>query len=123
MRFFYDGVDMTHQAMINASSGGTIMMQDSEAAWRFLEQLSNGSKTNYSSKKKDISNSTVASVGVDKAWKNEVTSNINNLTKRFDLLLSSLQKEKGVYSLQGKKICVSCGDIGHTADECKRRLA
>ena len=120
VRFFYDGVDMTHQAMINASSGGTIMMQDSEAAWRFLEQLSNGSKTNYSSKKKDIPNSTVASVGVDKVWKNEVNTNINNLTKRFDLLLSSLQKEKGVYSSQGKNICVSCGDTGHTADECTR---
>lgn len=120
VRFFFDGVDSTHQAMINASSGGTIMMQDSEAAWRFLEQLSNGSKTTYSSTKRNTPVSTAASVGLDKTWKNEVTSNINNLTKRFDLLLSSLGKEKGVNVMQQQKICVSCGDTGHIADQCTR---
>nr|KAJ0202196.1 hypothetical protein LSAT_V11C600327700 [Lactuca sativa] len=35
--FFYDGVDTANQSMINASSGGIIMIQDSEDAWRFLD--------------------------------------------------------------------------------------
>lgn len=55
--------------MINASSSGTIMMQDSDKAWRFLEKLSNCSKTNYSAKKQDTPISTVALVGLDKDWK------------------------------------------------------
>nr|KAJ0201457.1 hypothetical protein LSAT_V11C600325610 [Lactuca sativa] len=80
--------------MINASSDNTIMMQDSEDAWRFFEQLSHGSKTNDSDKKRDNPVSSVASVGLDKNWKNEVKSDINSLNKKFDLLLSSLGKEK-----------------------------
>nr|KAJ0198124.1 hypothetical protein LSAT_V11C700385840 [Lactuca sativa] len=80
--------------MINASSGGTIMMQDSEDDWRFLKQLSHGSKTNYSTKKRDNPVSSVASVGLEKNWKIEVKSDINSFNKKFDLLLSSLGKEK-----------------------------
>nr|KAJ0198196.1 hypothetical protein LSAT_V11C700362320 [Lactuca sativa] len=118
--FFYDGVDTANQTMINSSSGGTIMMQDSEDAWRFLEQLSHGSKTNYSAKKRDNPVSYAASVGLDKNWKNEVKYDINSLNKKFDLLLSSLGKEKGVFFLQGQKICVSYRDSGHIADECMR---
>ena len=120
VRFFYDGVDSTHQAMINASSGGTIMMHDSEAAWRFLEQLSNGSKTNYSTKKRDTPISTAASVGLDRTWKNEVKSDFNALNKKFDLLLARIGKEKGAYVLQGQHNCMSCGDTGHTADTCTK---
>ncbi|KAL4587974.1 hypothetical protein LXL04_000851 [Taraxacum kok-saghyz] len=92
VRFFYDGIDSTHQAMINASSD-------------------------------DIPTSSIASVGLDKTWKNEVKTDITNLNKRFDLLLTSLSKERGAYVLHGQKICVSCGDIGHTGDECKRTQA
>ncbi|KAI3739126.1 hypothetical protein L2E82_29520 [Cichorium intybus] len=68
VKFFFDGVDTTNQTMINALSSGTIMMQDPEAAWRFLEQLSNGSKTNYSSRK-PVNTSLAAAVGVDNEWK------------------------------------------------------
>nr|KAJ0202740.1 hypothetical protein LSAT_V11C500250510 [Lactuca sativa] len=106
--------------MINASYGGTIMMQDSEDAWRFLEQLSHGSKNNYSAKKRDNLVSSIVLVGLDKNWKSEVKYDINSLNKKFDLLLSSLGKEKGVFFSQGRKICVSCGDSGHIADECMR---
>ncbi|XP_023749857.1 uncharacterized protein LOC111898163 [Lactuca sativa] len=62
-----------------------------EDAWRFLEQLSHGSKTNYSAKKWDTPVSSVASVGLDKNWKSE-----------------------------GQKICVRCGDSGYIVDECMR---
>ncbi|XP_052622727.1 uncharacterized protein LOC128128011 [Lactuca sativa] len=102
VRFFYDGVDTANQTMINASSGGTIMMQDSEDAWRFLEQLSHGSKTNYSAKKRDNPVSLAVSVGLEKNWKNEVKSDINSSNKKFDLLLSSLGKEKGNYQNQNQ---------------------
>nr|KAJ0206002.1 hypothetical protein LSAT_V11C500270540 [Lactuca sativa] len=50
-----------------------------------------------------------------KNWKNEVKYDINSLNKKFDLLLSSLGKEKC-----GQKICVSYGNSGHIADECMR---
>nr|KAJ0197680.1 hypothetical protein LSAT_V11C700375100 [Lactuca sativa] len=70
-----------------------------------------------SGKKRHNPVSSAASVGLDKNWKNEVKSDINSLNKNFDLLLSSLGKEKGVF---GQKICLSCGDSGHIADECMR---
>ncbi|KAI3700820.1 hypothetical protein L2E82_45458 [Cichorium intybus] len=74
--------------MISASSSGTIMMQDPDDAWRFLEQLSNGSKVNFSTRKPV---STAAAVGADADWKKEVKKEIGELNRKFDRLMSTLQ--------------------------------
>ncbi|KAI3752667.1 hypothetical protein L2E82_24702 [Cichorium intybus] len=74
--------------MINASSSGTFMWQDPEEAWQFLEQLSNGSKANFSTRK---TVGTAAAVGVDADWKKEVKKEISELNKKFDRLMSTLQ--------------------------------
>ncbi|KAI3766101.1 hypothetical protein L2E82_16151 [Cichorium intybus] len=78
----------THQAMINASSSGTFMWQDPEEAWQFLEQLNNGSKANFSTRK---TVGTAAAVGADADWKKEVKKEISKLNKKFDRLMSTLQ--------------------------------
>ncbi|KAI3505831.1 hypothetical protein L1887_28117 [Cichorium endivia] len=62
VKVFFEGASETNQAMINASSSGTIMMQDPEEAWQFLEQLSNRSKANFSTRK---TVRTAAAVGAD----------------------------------------------------------
>ncbi|KAI3767715.1 hypothetical protein L2E82_18077 [Cichorium intybus] len=62
VKVFFEGASETNQAMINASSSGIIMMQDPEEAWQFLEQLSNGSKANFSTRK---TVGTAAAVGAD----------------------------------------------------------
>ncbi|KAI3700298.1 hypothetical protein L2E82_44924 [Cichorium intybus] len=68
VKVFFEGASETNQAMINASSSGTIMMQDPEEAWQFLEQLSNGSKANFSTRK---TVGTAAAVGADADWKKD----------------------------------------------------
>ncbi|KAI3780943.1 hypothetical protein L2E82_10937 [Cichorium intybus] len=74
--------------MINASQSGTFMWQDPEEAWQFLEQLSNGSKENFSTRK---TVGTAAAVGADADWKKEVKKEISELNKKFDRLMSTLQ--------------------------------
>lgn len=49
----------------------------------FLEKLCNGSETNYSAKKQDTPISKIASIGLDKTWKNEVKYDGNGLNKNF----------------------------------------
>ncbi|KAI3749744.1 hypothetical protein L2E82_20360 [Cichorium intybus] len=120
VRYFFDGVDSTNQSMINAASSGIFMLQDSENAWNFLEQLSNGSKANYSTRKQEIPNQTVATIALDKTWKTGVKSDIMALSKKVDLLLTSLGKEKGVNVLQGQKSCANCGNTGHVAHNCTK---
>ncbi|KAI3700688.1 hypothetical protein L2E82_45325 [Cichorium intybus] len=68
VKVFFEGASETNQAMINASSSGTIMMQDPEEDWKFLEQLSNGSKANFSTRK---TVGTAAAVGADADWKQD----------------------------------------------------
>ncbi|KAI3791219.1 hypothetical protein L2E82_04902 [Cichorium intybus] len=113
---FYDGVDSTSQAMVNASSGGTIMMQDSETTWRFLEQLSNGSKTSEPPKDRMA---VVANMEMENKWKKEFLTEIGIITRKFNQLLTILRKEKGAYVLHGQTICNNCGEVGHYCDECK----
>ncbi|KAI3766396.1 hypothetical protein L2E82_16453 [Cichorium intybus] len=72
VKLFFEGVSETHQAMINVSSSGTFMWQDLEEAWQFLEQLSNGSKANFSTRK---TVGTAAAVGADADWKKERQNN------------------------------------------------
>lgn len=88
VKLFFDGVDATNQAMINASSSGTFMWQEPEDAWRFLEQLSNGSKANFSTRKPV---STAAAVGTDNEWRKEVKKEIRELNRKFDRLMVTLQ--------------------------------
>ncbi|KAI3691391.1 hypothetical protein L2E82_49750 [Cichorium intybus] len=88
VKVFFEGASETNQAMINASSSGTIMMQDPEEAWQFLEQLSNGSKANFSTRK---TVGTTAAVGADADWKKDVKKEISELNKKFDRLVSTLQ--------------------------------
>ncbi|KAI3517546.1 hypothetical protein L1887_16761 [Cichorium endivia] len=88
VRIFFEGVSETHQAMINASSSGTFMWQDPEEAWQFLEQLSNGSKANFSTRKNV---GTAAAVGAEADWKKEVKKEIGDLNKKFDRLMATLQ--------------------------------
>ncbi|KAI3510726.1 hypothetical protein L1887_17859 [Cichorium endivia] len=88
VKVFFDGASETNQAMINASSSGTIMMQDPEEAWQFLEQLSNGSKANFSTRK---TVGTAVAVGADADWKKDVRKEISKLNKKFDRLVSTLQ--------------------------------
>ncbi|KAI3504154.1 hypothetical protein L1887_32699 [Cichorium endivia] len=68
VKFFFDGVDATNQAMINASSSGTIMMQDPDDAW-----------------------SIAAAMGTDVDWRKEVKKEIGDLNRKFDRLMSTLQ--------------------------------
>ncbi|KAI3674838.1 hypothetical protein L2E82_51954 [Cichorium intybus] len=86
--FYPARVSETHQAMINASSSGTFMWQDLEEAWQFLDQLSNGSKANFSTRK---TVGMAAAVGADANWKKEVKKEISELNKKFDRLMSTLQ--------------------------------
>ncbi|KAI3723972.1 hypothetical protein L2E82_35736 [Cichorium intybus] len=88
VKLFFEGASETNQAMINASSSDTIMMQDPKEAWQFLEQLSNGSKANLSTRK---TVGTAAVVGADADWKKEVKKEISELNKKFDRLVSTLQ--------------------------------
>ncbi|KAI3511064.1 hypothetical protein L1887_18207 [Cichorium endivia] len=88
VKLFFEGVSETHQAMINASSSGTFMWQDPEEAWQFLEQLSNGSKANFSTRKNV---GTAAAVGAEADWKKEVKKEIGDLNKKFDRLMATLQ--------------------------------
>ncbi|KAI3515968.1 hypothetical protein L1887_14875 [Cichorium endivia] len=74
--------------MINASSSGTFIWQDPEEAWQFLEQLSNGSKANFSTRKNV---GTTAAVGAEADWKKEVKKEIGELNKKFDRLMATLQ--------------------------------
>ncbi|KAI3751893.1 hypothetical protein L2E82_22985 [Cichorium intybus] len=68
VRHFFEGATETNQAMINASSSGTIMMMDPDEEWQLLEQLSNGSKANFSTRK---TVDTAAVVGADADWRKE----------------------------------------------------
>ncbi|KAI3751985.1 hypothetical protein L2E82_23082 [Cichorium intybus] len=88
VKLFFEGVSETHHAMINASSSGTFMWQDPEEAWQFLEQLSNGSKANFSTRK---TVGTAGAVGVDADRRKEVKKEISELNKKFDRLMSTLQ--------------------------------
>ncbi|KAI3723871.1 hypothetical protein L2E82_35632 [Cichorium intybus] len=88
VKVFFEGASETNQAIINASSSGTIMMQDPEEAWRFLEQLSNGSKANFYTRK---TVGTAAAVGADADWKKDVKKEISELNRKFDRLVSTLQ--------------------------------
>ncbi|KAI3503865.1 hypothetical protein L1887_32321 [Cichorium endivia] len=74
--------------MINASSSGIFIWQDPEEAWQFLEQLSNGSKANFSTRK---TVGTATAVGPEAGWKKEVKKEISELNKKFDRLMSTLQ--------------------------------
>ncbi|KAI3492941.1 hypothetical protein L1887_42436 [Cichorium endivia] len=60
----------------------------SEEAWQFLEQLSNGSKANFSTRKNV---GTAAAVGAEADWKKEVKKEIGDLNKKFDRLMATLQ--------------------------------
>ncbi|KAI3721526.1 hypothetical protein L2E82_32542 [Cichorium intybus] len=99
VKLFFEGVSETHQAMINASSSGTFMWQDPEEAWQFLEQLSNGSKANFSTRK---TTSTAAAVGVDADWKKEVKKEISELNRKFDRLMATLQNGPPNSSQEGQ---------------------
>ncbi|KAI3701136.1 hypothetical protein L2E82_45781 [Cichorium intybus] len=99
VKLFFERVSETHQAMINASSSGTFMWQDPEEAWQFLEQLSNGSKANFSTRK---TTSTAAAVGVDADWKKEVKKEISELNRKFDRLLATLQNGPPNSSQEGQ---------------------
>ncbi|KAI3503944.1 hypothetical protein L1887_32458 [Cichorium endivia] len=101
--------------MINASSSGTFMWQESEDAWKFLEQLSLGSKVSGSMKDKTVY---VANIEADNKWKADIQKELSAVTKRFNQLLGRLQQEKGAYVLHGQVICNTCGEIGHNHDEC-----
>ncbi|KAI3691119.1 hypothetical protein L2E82_49337 [Cichorium intybus] len=99
VKLFFKGVSETHQAMINASSSGTFMWQDPEEACQFLEQLSNGSKANFSTRK---TTSTAAAVGVDADWKKEVKKEISELNRKFDRLMATLQNGPPNSSQEGQ---------------------
>ncbi|KAI3518359.1 hypothetical protein L1887_06997 [Cichorium endivia] len=100
VKLFFEGVSETHQAMINASSSGTFMWQDPEEACQFLEQLSNGSKANFSTRK---TVGTAATVGVNADWKKEVKKEISELNKKFDRLMSTLQNAPQGLSQGGQR--------------------
>ncbi|KAI3518275.1 hypothetical protein L1887_06813 [Cichorium endivia] len=115
VKLFFEGVSETHQAMIKASSSGTFMWQEPEDAWRFLEQLSLGSKVSGSMKDKTVC---VASIEAENKWKAEIQKELSDVTKRFNQMLVRFQQEKGAYVLHGQVICNTCGGIGHNHNEC-----
>ncbi|KAI3752898.1 hypothetical protein L2E82_24939 [Cichorium intybus] len=115
VKFFYDGVDTTNQAMINASSSRTIMLQDPEDAWRFLEQLSHGSKVSRPIKDRTTF---LANMEAENKWKKEIQNELSTVTKKFSQLLTRLQKETGAYVLHGHTICHNCGEVGHNCTDC-----
>ncbi|KAI3739098.1 hypothetical protein L2E82_29490 [Cichorium intybus] len=84
VKLFFEGVNETHQVMINASSSGTFMWQEPEDAWRCLEQLSLGSKVSGSMKDKTIY---VANIEADNKWKDEIQKELTAVTKRFNQML------------------------------------
>ncbi|KAI3739578.1 hypothetical protein L2E82_29987 [Cichorium intybus] len=115
VKLFFKGVNETHQVMINASSSGTFMWQEPDDAWRFLEQLSLGSKVSGSMKDKTVY---VANVEAENKWKAEIQKKLTAVTKRFNQMLERFQHEKGAYVLHGQIICNTCGKIGHNHNEC-----
>ncbi|KAI3682100.1 hypothetical protein L2E82_50132 [Cichorium intybus] len=115
VKLFFEGVSETHQVMINASSSGTFMWQEPDDAWRFLEQLSLGSKVSGSMKDKTVY---VANIEIENKWKVEIQKELTAVTKRFNQILERFQQEKGVYVLHGQSICNTCGKVGHNHNEC-----
>ncbi|KAI3709079.1 hypothetical protein L2E82_38824 [Cichorium intybus] len=113
VKLFFEGVNETHQVMINASSSGTFMWQEPDDAWRFLEQLR--SKVSGSMKDKTVY---VANVEAENKWKAEIQKELTAVTKRFNQMLERFQQEKGAYVLHGQNICNTCGKIGHNHNEC-----
>ncbi|KAI3767334.1 hypothetical protein L2E82_17429 [Cichorium intybus] len=115
VKIFFEGINETHQVMINASSSGTFMWQEPNDAWRFLEQLSLGSKVSGSMKDKTVY---VANVKAENKWKAEIQKELSAVTKRFNQMLEKFQQEKGAYVLHGQSICNTCGKVGHNHNEC-----
>ncbi|KAI3700776.1 hypothetical protein L2E82_45414 [Cichorium intybus] len=79
VKIFFDGMDETNQAMINASSSGTFIWQEPEDAWKFLEQLSLGSKVSGSMMDNTVY---MANVEAENKWKKEIQSELSAVTKK-----------------------------------------
>lgn len=81
--FLYDGVNKTNQATINVSDIGTINDARKWSHLKILKVDETFSKANYSVKKRDTLISTIASVGLEKAWKTKVQYDTNFLNKKL----------------------------------------
>ncbi|KAI3723826.1 hypothetical protein L2E82_35585 [Cichorium intybus] len=89
VKLFFEAVSKTHQAMINASSSGTFMWQEPEDAWRFLEQLSLGSKVSGTMKDNTVY---VENMEAESMWKTEIQKELS--AEIFGMLVKLQEVEK-----------------------------
>ncbi|GJW98050.1 DNA-directed DNA polymerase [Tanacetum coccineum] len=115
VKVFYDGLDYHSQQFVMATSGGTFFSRPMEEEWDFFEKLSKGYKTQASVDRNNNHTSSANFVSNQHGTNYE----INELSKKVDILLRNLGKVVPNVSQVSHDVCSMFGDPSHSVNNCQ----